>query len=324
MTLNIYLDGGSAEPEGFITVLLDGAANIADRFHALFTLRTIYSSNPENSNQFVDALFSALSTSTPLLQHELCYILGQFKNEQTRPAQINHLNSVVFGEYSDIVRHEAAEALGALGGDDALDELLKFPILENDPHGLVKDTIDLAIQKYKYEKKNGLISSYFDAIDPTPALSGRALSELQKIVLNGADIVEKYSAMFALRNLIHEFQYGTDTQKSHILRCNEGITNIVETAISFIALGFKDESALLRHEVAYIFGQLAHSSATSSLEQKLADVNEHPIVRHECAEALGSIGNFDSLYLFVNDKEQIVRESCLVGLKMGEYAQVEC
>ena len=43
------------------------------------------------------------------------------------------------------------------------------------------------------------------------------------------------------------------------------------------------------------------------------------MVRHECAEALGSIATADCLPVletFCHDQEQVVRESCMVALDM--------
>ena len=45
------------------------------------------------------------------------------------------------------------------------------------------------------------------------------------------------------------------------------------------------------------------------------------MVRHECAEALGSIGNEDCVPLlnkFLADEERVVSESCMVGIDMME------
>ena len=47
------------------------------------------------------------------------------------------------------------------------------------------------------------------------------------------------------------------------------------------------------------------------------------MVRHEAAEALGSLGEEpgveDMLKEFLNDSEQVVRESVVVALDMAEY-----
>jgi HEAT repeat protein len=52
-----------------------------------------------------------------------------------------------------------------------------------------------------------------------------------------------------------------------------------------------DFEALDRHEVAFVMGQLATDACRPSLEQSLSDSGEHPMVRHEAAEALGALGH---------------------------------
>jgi deoxyhypusine monooxygenase len=55
--------------------------------------------------------------------------------------------------------------------------------------------------------------------------------------------------------------------------------------------------------------------------QRLSDTTEIAMVRHECAEALGSIGNEDCVPLlnkFLADEERVVSESCMVGIDMME------
>lgn len=42
-------------------------------------------------------------------------------------------------------------------------------------------------------------------------------------------------------------------------------------------------------QVAYVLGQLQNKTASAALSMILRDINEHPMVRHEAAEALGSI-----------------------------------
>lgn len=52
-----------------------------------------------------------------------------------------------------------------------------------------------------------------------------------------------------------------------------------------------DESALLKHECAYCLGQMQKVEAIDILKKVLANVEEHPMVRHEAGEALGAIGS---------------------------------
>ncbi|AQK76285.1 Deoxyhypusine hydroxylase [Zea mays] len=110
--------------------------------------------------------------------------------------------------------------------------------------------------------------------------------------------VPTYAALFALRN------DGGDA------------------AVSAIVAALSVKSALLRHEVAYVLGQLQNKAASDALSTVLKDVCEHPMVRHEAAEALGSIADQESIALleeFAKDPEPIVSQSCEVALSMLEY-----
>lgn len=74
--------------------------------------------------------------------------------------------------------------------------------------------------------------------------------------------------------------------------------------------------------VAYVFGQLQHPASVPALTETLQDKNEQYMVRHEAAEALGSIATpevLETLKTFKEDNERVVRESCVVALDMYEY-----
>jgi deoxyhypusine monooxygenase len=94
-------------------------------------------------------------------------------------------------------------------------------------------------------------------------------------------------------------------------------------AILSLAKGFSDPSALFRHEIAFVFGQLSHPASIPSLIETLSNSSEASMVRHEAAEALGSLGDEDgvedTLKKFLNDPEQVVRESIIVALDMAEF-----
>lgn len=95
------------------------------------------------------------------------------------------------------------------------------------------------------------------------------------------------------------------------------------TAVLALAKGFGDPSALFRHEIAFVFGQLSHPASIPSLVETLSNTAEASMVRHEAAEALGSLGDEDGvedvLKKFLNDPEQVVRESVVVALDMAEF-----
>lgn len=94
-------------------------------------------------------------------------------------------------------------------------------------------------------------------------------------------------------------------------------------AVQALSRGFTDPSALFRHEIAFVFGQLSHPASIPSLVTTLSNTEEASMVRHEAAEALGSLdeeeGVEEVLKKFLNDKEQVVRESVIVALDMAEY-----
>lgn len=91
--------------------------------------------------------------------------------------------------------------------------------------------------------------------------------------------------------------------------------------ISFFK-GLKCSSALFRHEIAFVLGQVQHPAAIPQLTVSLRDQKENPMVRHECAEALGAIANDECtevLKEYASDIEPVVRQSCEVALDMSEY-----
>jgi deoxyhypusine monooxygenase len=94
-------------------------------------------------------------------------------------------------------------------------------------------------------------------------------------------------------------------------------------AVQALARGFTDPSALFRHEIAFVFGQLSHPASIPALTAALTNVEEASMVRHEAAEALGSLGEEDGvediLKGFLDDKEQVVRDSVIVALDMVEF-----
>ena len=72
-----------------------------------------------------------------------------------------------------------------------------------------------------------------------------------------------------------------------------------------------------------MFGQLSHPASIPSLIETLGNKKEDAMVRHEAAEALGSLGDEagveDVLRKFATDDVQVVRESVVVALDMTEF-----
>lgn len=71
---------------------------------------------------------------------------------------------------------------------------------------------------------------------------------------------------------------------------------------------------------------MQHPASVPALIRSLSDTTEQPMVRHESAEALGSIATpevLEVLRSFSKDPEQVVRESCIVALDMYDYETSE-
>lgn len=86
--------------------------------------------------------------------------------------------------------------------------------------------------------------------------------------------------------------------------------------------GLKCKSALFRHEIAFVLGQIQNECSIKVLADNLQDATENEMVRHECAEALGAIATdecIDILNKYLHDDKQVVKESCVVALDMCEY-----
>jgi len=153
--------------------------------------------------------------------------------------------------------------------------------------------------------------SDFASIDPAPPLPTtsheQSIPDLQQTLLDTSlPLFQRYRAMFALRDLASPPDLPTAVP-----------------AIEALAQGFTDPSALFRHEIAFVFGQLSHPASIPSLVATLSKTDEASMVRHEAAEALGSLGDEagveDTLKEFLNDPEQVVRESVIVALDMAEF-----
>ena len=145
------------------------------------------------------------------------------------------------------------------------------------------------------------ITSPFDSVDPAPPSLVSEVSQLQTTLCDeSAKMFERMRALFALRNI--------------------GGTHAVDA----LAAAFDSESALLKHEIAYVLGQMQNNHAVPTLNERLEDQSEDLMVRHEAAEALGAIGDrtaIETLSKFVDDTEPVISESCEVALDLLEWVQ---
>ncbi|KAI4741195.1 deoxyhypusine hydroxylase [Aureobasidium sp. EXF-12298] len=287
---------------------------LAARFRALFSLKYLACQEPrtENTIPAIDAIAAGFASPSALLKHELAYCLGQSRHD----AAVPYLQKVLSDRQEDpMCRHEAAEAIGALGDKGSLKLLIERRDDENE-ETVVKETCDIAVGRIEWEhsdagKLEKLKQSDFASIDPAPPLAiaskQPSIEELEQTLLDSKlSLFDRYRAMFALRDL-----------------CSPPDLPTAVPAVNALAHGFTDSSALFRHEIAFVFGQLSHPASIPALTGALSDLKESSMVRHEAAEALGSLGDEDgveeTLKKFLNDPDQVVRDSIIVALDMAEF-----
>lgn len=175
----------------------------------------------------------------------------------------------------------------------------------NDPVIEVAETCEIALNRVNWLLANKEKQSQKDdnnpyaSVDPSPPAEIKDIAKLTEILLNeNENLFERYRAMFALRNI-----------------------RTVES-INALGKGLKCNSALFRHEIAFVLGQIQNECSIQVLRENLCDQNENEMVRHECAEALGAIATeecIDILQKYSNDEKRVVKESCVIALDMCEY-----
>ncbi|KAI5818909.1 armadillo-type protein [Pyronema omphalodes] len=274
----------------------DASSDLALRFRALFSLKHLATNGNIDA---IKAIAAAFDSKSALLKHELAYCLGQSKSHAAAPFLQDVLKNL---NEDNMVRHEAAEALGALVHSDSLPLLNEYL---NDPSIEVRETCEIAIAKILWETSGArntedLQASAFASIDPAPPLAKEAdISKLQKKLMDQeSSLFERYRAMFRLRDIA------------------------TPEAIDALATGLEDKSALFRHEVAFVFGQMSDPHSIPALIKAASNKNEQPMVRHEAVEALGGIADErvdQFLKEYARDDEVVVRDSAIVALDMAEF-----
>ncbi|KAG8843459.1 deoxyhypusine hydroxylase [Serendipita sp. 411] len=144
------------------------------------------------------------------------------------------------------------------------------------------------------------LCAWLDMAEPDLKVDSAKLADLERILLNtsgNVSLAQRFRALFTLK----------------------AIGKSDERVVDIIGKGFDDPSALLKHELAYVLGQLKKTSALPVLTSVLRDLSQDPMVRHEAAEAIGAISQMESLPLleeFMNREGECreVRETCEIAV----------
>jgi len=292
-----------------------------------------------------------------LFRHEVAFALGQMRAKAATATLISVLKNQ---REHGMTRHECAEALGAIADETSLEVLRDMR--EDSKHREVRETASLALRRVEYmvgsrdestatstttatnttfNSTGAIVGSKKESIgkvaavneeqqqeeegraysvDPVPAMDESIETEtLAEIILDdAADIWDRYAAMFALRNRAQKtFGLVKKTQE------NEQLVQLCSSTLGKTLRSETVQSALLKHEICYVLGQLREDDdneiARKALFECLEDPSEHAMVRHEAAEAIGSRGGRGAealLRKYLSCEDRIVSESCEVALDM--------
>lgn len=277
---------------------LNASQPVSARMRAIFGLKGL------GNDASVRALERSLrSDPSALVRHEIAYVLGQMKAKSA----IQTLQMTLCDNSEDVmVRHEAGEALGAIG------DLSVLPLLHVFSRDLsvareIRETCAIAAERLSRESESceqqiTTNEPRFSTVDPAfPRNDGADVSQLRMALCDPHNsLYDRYAALFSLRDM------GTDEA---ILALCDGLEK-------------ETQSALFRHEVAYVLGQIASPLAIPALSRTLGRQEESYMVRHEAAEALGAIATDDAqevLQKYVRDSVDVVRESVAVALDIADY-----
>ncbi|KAL9655598.1 hypothetical protein ABK040_002262 [Willaertia magna] len=144
--------------------------------------------------------------------------------------------------------------------------------------------------------------------DPADEFRSFSDEELKQIIADDNNAVSKRSRLlYYLRQL-------TNNEEE------------IERSISILSEGFKSNSALLRHEIAYVMGQIGSEKAIPILEKVIQNLSEDVMVRHEAGEALGAIGSEQALPVleqYLKDEHREIRETCELAIENIKYRQIK-
>ncbi|CAL8076099.1 unnamed protein product [Calicophoron daubneyi] len=323
--------------------LMDPSAKLVDRARSLWGLRHAGEKLAVSLIAgFLNDVVEPSPVSNVLLQHEAAYCLGQRGDCEAVPCLIQVMRDA---RHHPVVRHEAGEALAALCGcsgvdlnkiEQALKEFVDCDVVE------LSDTCKVGLGRLQWVRENlgalpidDIAHRFFpDTTDPAPSLEPASRPPCDKLRDMMMDpklpLYTRYRALFSIRDCVLEGELHHPTNPEAF---NKPAGMLAE---GLAAPG----SALLRHEVAYVLGQLTIKDTVPQLERCLRLTTEHPMVRHEAAEALGAVlGEIEAhahespeqndekiiemaqnvLRDYLGDKEAVVRESCVLALDMADY-----
>ncbi|KAM7539170.1 hypothetical protein Aperf_G00000048034 [Anoplocephala perfoliata] len=313
--------------------LRDSKVSLVERTHAMWGLRCAHKASATPLMvAFLTEVHPPEPASNAFLQHETAYSLGQ-SGDTSAVADLE--KALRDSHHEPIVRHEAAEALAALASAPGANiahikkVLTEFRNINIDA---IAETCEVGLGRVAWIEsgKNKvadpaaeLARSKFPNIhvDPAPAFeptAGHSIAELRRIILSPSEpLFSRYQALYSLRNAA--------------VATSPPPSEVVDALCAGVAA---PGSALLRHQVAFILGELSIPCTGDALIARLQDAKEAAWVRHESALGLGKVLRAaeaeekegkqaqrvrDALVAGCKDPEPVVRDSCIVALDVPAY-----
>lgn len=203
--------------------LLDTSLPLFQRYRAMFALRNI------GTPAAVDALAAGFSDDSALFKyvtvyllcpfrlltayrrHEIAFVFGQLLSTHSVPALLKVLEN---NQESDMVRHEAAEALGGIATPEVLPHLKEWMQREDAPR-VVRESCQVALDMYEVRRTRQICTqqcfTHFRFSTKTPASSStqmvsNQLPLLRKLMLDpqnqNQDKADKTFALALLRIMV--------------------------------------------------------------------------------------------------------------------------
>ena len=268
--------------------------------------------------QSIDLLINQIKSSNRVeIRKEAVRYLGEIGDEE----YCEIIENILLSDKSDLVRMEAAAALGCFATQKVL-KPLKWVSLHEDNIELKKSAIK-SIQKIC--NPNEEISFFTEIIgDPSPDIRKLARESIYKIepldrielLVERLEIKNEAVRIEFLKILNHSFDTLSPSQivkipeiipeyKNKVIgklikflkKSNPQLVeisalillNLRELAIDDLIFAVEDENYLIRKNVIKIFGNIKNERVVQSLVNKLDDIYNE--VNISCIEALGNIGN---------------------------------
>lgn len=234
---------------------------------------------------------SSCLVHTLFLTHDCCFglclssspdVLGQLQFTKFCPK----LAQLLACETEDLlVRHESAESLGAIGDPAYLPILEQFSTHEApeiaETCQIARDLIHWKQQQPASDgpQRQGTSGAYLSH-DPAPPLTRADLGGAAETPVDGASFPhEAPLTVSELRAVLLD----PDRSLFHRYRAMFSLRNVNSDASALaIADGFADASALFRHEVAYVLGQMQRRATVPALTAVLRAETEHKMVSCSC------------------------------------------